>query len=323
MSLINDALKRAQHDKASKPAASPPFLPAVSDSCATGPGALGPVAHNESPVTEHYLSLSAASAEVAISIPSAGDDVADGGEVPVGVWTIGRPESLEVGARGRVFAVAAAALVVLVCGLAWMWSRSDRPGHVSASVAPQSQPEPELLSSSVLPGATELVSQAISSQLNDASSPKGTAPAGKVADDGLVGMHLVGVVPSSPPAMVSGDATGLAVQALGSASGQSAGGSAKSSTAPSVPSPEPTIRPTAAPASSTSQPDANSTSVSPRAEAGKFTLGGILRIGGEAMATINGKLVRVGDMVDGGRVVTIESQSVELESAGQRVSLRL
>ena len=69
--------------------------------------------------------------------------------------------SLDMGPRGRMFAVSAAALVLLVCGLAWIWSRSDRPAHVAASIAPQSQPEPEPLAPRVLSGETELVSQAI------------------------------------------------------------------------------------------------------------------------------------------------------------------
>jgi len=232
MSLINDALKRAQQDKASKPAVSPPFLhPATDDACA-------------------------------------------GGDVPVGVWTVGPRVSRETGARGRMFAVSAAALVVLVCGLAWTWSRSDRPAHVAASVAPQTQPEPEPLAPSVLAGDTKLVSQAVSSQLNEAGGAAATesaAPSSKIAGDGS-------------------DNTPLFVLA---------------------------------PAASTSQPETSPAPVSPRTEAAKFTLSGILRIGGQSMATINGKLVGVGDTVDGGRVLAIESQSVELESAGQRFSLRM
>ena len=347
MSLINDALKRAQQDKASKPAATPPFLPAVSssnppavsvsnppavqaeaDSKAAAPADSSPVPECAAkPAPAEYVSLSAASDEVAPSRLSAADPDDSGGDVPVGVWAVGPRMSLDMGTGNRMLALSAAALVLLVCGLAWMWSQSDRPGHVTASVAPQSQPEPEPLATGTLADDAELVSQTISSQLNDAAGSAAgdsSAPLFKISGDSSGTAHLVGAVPATPPAVVSGDAAGLAVQALGSAGSPSAGGSKTTVILPRpVVAPESTNRPVAVPASSTSRPDTNSAAGATRSEASKFTLGGIVRIGGEAMATINGKLVRVGDTVDGGRVLAIESQSVEIESAGQKFSLRM
>ena len=60
-----------------------------------------------------------------------------------------------------------------------------------------------------------------------------------------------------------------------------------------------------------------------KTEASRFTLGGIIRYAGESMATINGKLLRAGDTIDGGKLLQIDPQSVEMESKGERFTLRM
>jgi hypothetical protein len=42
---------------------------------------------------------------------------------------------------------------------------------------------------------------------------------------------------------------------------------------------------------------------------------------GHPVAIVNGQLVRVGDLVDGARVVRIDPERVELEQAGRRLVL--
>ena len=42
---------------------------------------------------------------------------------------------------------------------------------------------------------------------------------------------------------------------------------------------------------------------------------------GQPVAIVNGQLVRVGDVLDGARVLRIEPEAVELEKAGRRILL--
>ena len=54
-----------------------------------------------------------------------------------------------------------------------------------------------------------------------------------------------------------------------------------------------------------------------------FRLGGILQSGNEAHALINNHLVKVGDEIDGARVVAIGKYHVVLEKDGKRITLRM
>ncbi len=69
------------------------------------------------------------------------------------------------------------------------------------------------------------------------------------------------------------------------------------------------------------QPDAAAPAKPP---APRFALSGIMRRGGAApMATINGRLVTVGDSIDGAKVLDIGQRSVELEADGQQFTVRM
>lgn len=57
--------------------------------------------------------------------------------------------------------------------------------------------------------------------------------------------------------------------------------------------------------------------------ASEFKLGGIMRSNGAGHAIVNGRMVSVGDMVDGARVVSIEKYHVVLEKAGTQFELRM
>jgi len=57
--------------------------------------------------------------------------------------------------------------------------------------------------------------------------------------------------------------------------------------------------------------------------AGRFKLDGVMQGAADLSAIINGQVVRVGDTIDGAKVVSILPQSVELEVDGQRLHIRM
>jgi hypothetical protein len=50
-----------------------------------------------------------------------------------------------------------------------------------------------------------------------------------------------------------------------------------------------------------------------------YALHAVAQRDGEPVAIVNGQLVRVGDVVEGARVVRIDAEAVELEKAGRRI----
>jgi hypothetical protein len=93
---------------------------------------------------------------------------------------------------------------------------------------------------------------------------------------------------------------------------------------PESPAPAPEARPSASqPAPSpgpAARPEAAATPV-PAVAAPAFALQAVAEQEGHPVAIVNGQLVRVGDSVDGARVLRITPEEVELEQGGRRLVL--
>jgi hypothetical protein len=201
---------------------------------------------------------------------------------------------------GRALAVLSAAilLVVGVC-LALTWTFGQRPARATASPAASAAvpTQPDELDPVLLGSQAELIARNVRRQLGESSAGvRGGRLSGASASEGS---QVTAVVPAVGPQLVGG--TGVM-----SASADAGSQVARAAQQPASPG-------------ATSQP-----AVQPaRSEAARFSLGGIIRIGGQWMANINGKLVRAGESVDGGTVLQIESQTVEMQSSGERFTLRM
>lgn len=79
------------------------------------------------------------------------------------------------------------------------------------------------------------------------------------------------------------------------------------------------------PAADPTQPPRQPLPAAPRAQPvlEPLRLQAILRSGGNARAVINGKSLRVGERVDGARLLAIDSRSVRVERQGRRITLHL
>lgn len=79
------------------------------------------------------------------------------------------------------------------------------------------------------------------------------------------------------------------------------------------------------PAADPTQPPRQPQSATPRAQPAlePLRLQAILRSGGGARAVINGKTLRVGERVDGARLLAIDSRSVRVKRQGRRITLHL
>lgn len=268
MSLINEALKRAQHDKSANspeasasafatgaqpvamPAVTPPsapalpprpFVPMLANQPIAGPARVAPVPRSEP-----------------MAPPPTNRAVAP---VPAELAS-------EQGAhRSRtIVSFLAGSLVVVVVCLAVVWMR--HPQSSNADLAGSAGAE------HLLATDREIIAAGIAETLRPDGSPAAVvspavlaSPVGRPAE------------PASSPIVAAAPATRPAESA-----------------ADKAPAPS---------------------------QASRFTLGGIMRIGGGSVATINGKLLRVGENVDGGTVLAIEPQSVDMECNGERFTLRI
>ena len=82
---------------------------------------------------------------------------------------------------------------------------------------------------------------------------------------------------------------------------------------PRTDAPAPPVAASARPAAPAPQPQA------PPAGATTYTLQAVTQQDGQPVAIVNGQLVRVGDVLEGGRILRIDADAVEIEKDGRRI----
>jgi len=330
MSLINEALKRADADKGQRPTLAARQAAATPHAGAT-PAGTGAAA--EARPTSWAAKQNPAPPQGAP--PSAPPHAA---ATPEAAATRGdRWPALQAAALG------AALLLVALAGLGLWRSMSPAPRDAAAEIARAPAAADPARASPAEPRATASPQPALAAMPRGDAPPASTVEAGEarptswaakqgpdpprpVAADGPATPPRSDAPAAAPPAGATLRIDPLA--AWGPRNIALAFDAAAGPTAPAASDARPTswaANQDRAPATAPAPPAtlAPATAPAPPDEAPRFTITSIVVRGKASTAIINGRVVGIGDTIDGARVLAITAHAVDLDTGGRRLTLRM